>query len=800
MVVNIYIGELKLDMFQDENVELNTSIASAQDITKNTTDFTKSFTVPSSNNNDSIFKHYYDVNIDNGFDARIKVNGKIELDGMPFKLGKWKLHKVKIKKGQPSSYTINFTGQLIDLKDTLGKDELSLLDLSAFNHDYNSANVKLGLETSLFSGDLVYNSFVKRQLYYNSDVTDTTIEDNLINIAWGDGSGSNGLVWNDLRPSIKIIKLIEAIETKYTIANGYQTDLVFSRDFFGRSEFTDIYAWLNPSKDIEIPSPQVVVFDGGDTDNINFATGVGSFEITDITPFAFDYESWQNTLTLTPSVGFEQVQYTMRVYLDGEVHSEMDRTGTRTFSQFLKDVPNNTLPYTFTMKWEVECLQEFSYTTSLQQDKETTRYNTSFPYHPTTTVQTFTTTSSGNTIISVFKPSLNIPKMKTIDFLKGLFNAFKLVVIPLEDGTLYVNTLDDYYAEGSVHNVTEYIDFDNHEVARGDLLNEINYLYKEPTTILNKTFEENTGIGYGDQETILKDDDGKLIDGKTLKFTLPFEQILYERLNDLNDNELTNIQYGAIIDESLAPVNPKMHLFYNIPQPISTKTIGFIDDSGTKLELNGSINTPSHSITFDSPNYSLLFDREFSSWNSLAMDNTLYTNYHKNYIESIFNAKRRNFKYTAVLPLILMLKIRLNDVLKIKDNYYRIDNFKTNLITGKATLNLINSFGSIKSLTSSNRKFYLDSSTQTVSTYITELDGFIKVDLGGGTSWITVTSIDKNVYFDVDENTGGQREMIIKLINKSDTVEIYINQSAKNATFDSTTFTFDSTKLTFDNI
>ena len=208
MVVNIYIGELKLDMFQDENVELNTSIASAQDITKNTTDFTKSFTVPSSNNNDSIFKHYYDVNIDNGFDARIKVNGKIELDGMPFKLGKWKLHKVKIKKGQPSSYTINFTGQLIDLKDTLGKDELSLLDLSAFNHDYNSANVKLGLETSLFSGDLVYNSFVKRQLYYNSDVTDTTIEDNLINIAWGDGSGSNGLVWNDLRPSIKIIKLI----------------------------------------------------------------------------------------------------------------------------------------------------------------------------------------------------------------------------------------------------------------------------------------------------------------------------------------------------------------------------------------------------------------------------------------------------------------------------------------------------------------------------------------------------------------------------------------------------------------
>ena len=45
--------------------------------------------------------------------------------------------------------------------------------------------LKLGLTDELFSGDVIYNLFTKRQLYYSSDVTDTTITDELTNIGWG---------------------------------------------------------------------------------------------------------------------------------------------------------------------------------------------------------------------------------------------------------------------------------------------------------------------------------------------------------------------------------------------------------------------------------------------------------------------------------------------------------------------------------------------------------------------------------------------------------------------------------------
>jgi hypothetical protein len=111
MLIDLYIGEDKLEIFGNENITLTSSVTDINDITKNLTDITKSFTVPASDINNQIFKHYYNANIDNTFDARTKVNGRIELDGMPFRYGKYRLEKVKIKGGQPSVYTIQFWGK-----------------------------------------------------------------------------------------------------------------------------------------------------------------------------------------------------------------------------------------------------------------------------------------------------------------------------------------------------------------------------------------------------------------------------------------------------------------------------------------------------------------------------------------------------------------------------------------------------------------------------------------------------------------------------------------------------------------
>lgn len=774
MVVALFINDEQLKLFPGENITVNSSVLDIQDIEENTTDYTKTFTVPASDSNNKLFKHYYDADIDNSFDARISVDGRIDLDGMLFRKGKFLLSKVSVKKGRPSAYTINFSGSLVDLKDILGKDELSdLKALDVFDHSFDSDNVKQGLTTSLFGGDVVYNLFVKKQLYYSSDTSDTTITDTFINIGWGNGSGSNGVVWNDLKPSIRIIKIIEAIETEYP-------DIVFSRDFFGRAEFTDLFVWLNNSADNDGGlNSQIIDFDGGDTTYMNLTTNIGKYPDN-----GGNLLTWWILCIITPEAGYEDVKYTITAFVDGSAVTVTNHIGEGTNQSFFESADS--------LHYEVSSEQEFKYTTLLGQTNLKATISVS-------------TTATSNTITSNFITSQNIPRIRTIDFLKGLFKMFKLVVIPQNDGTLFVNTLKSYYAEGGIFDITNYVDFEEYDVSRGVILNEINFLFEDPSTLLNLAFEENTRIAYGNQETKLADENGKILDGDTLEFTVPFEQIVYERLSDIDDNNITNIQYGAIIDENLSPVNPKMHLFYNIVQEIGSKTIGFIDDTGSKENITSTINTPSHTIGFDISNFSTIFDSEFSTWDGAKINNTLYTNYHEDYILSIFNIKKRSFRYTAHLPLGVLLKLELNDVLQIKDNYFRIDNFNSDLVTGKVELNLVNSFDNvINGFSADPTQFFIDGNAQQVSTYVTNLGNFSfnKVDNGSGVDWVTVTNDINNVFFDVDQNsTGVTRDIFIDLTSLTtlQEIRIYINQLGATITSDSDSITSDSDEITSDN-
>ena len=93
-IVQLYIDNQKVELFEDENIKLTQTIQNVKDISKVFTDFSKSFTIPASKENNKIFKHYYNFDINNGFDARKKASARIELNSIPFKEGKVKLEGV----------------------------------------------------------------------------------------------------------------------------------------------------------------------------------------------------------------------------------------------------------------------------------------------------------------------------------------------------------------------------------------------------------------------------------------------------------------------------------------------------------------------------------------------------------------------------------------------------------------------------------------------------------------------------------------------------------------------------------
>jgi hypothetical protein len=673
MVVKLYIGDTRLDLFQDENIEVTSSITNSSDITKNTTDYSKDFTVPATNINNQVFKHYYNANIDNTFDARVKVDGRIELDGVPYKTGKWRLEKVNVKSGYPSSYTIVFFGNLVSLVDLLGDDLLSDLDLTAYNHLYNSDNIETGLTDGLFfdglTPNIVYNLLAKKRYIYDSDLANTTQTDALSNIAVT--GTSNGVVWNDLRPSLRLKAIIDAIETDYGIT--------FTDQFFDSLDFRNLYLWLNnegSNKSIQ------------QSQKINFSSivpTVNNFDLTTDTwtgtTFIVDLFTNSNRfnyrLEVNPDVGFTTVPYTIVVKNFGDEVLRVNRTGSSSTGTIsIQTVPSTDFSYTFFIETSVGF--DFDATLFIDQIGSIANVNGEV-------------LATGQSILPTFEINKNIPKIKVIDFLTGLFKMFKLVVFQ-ESDEIYINTLNNYYAEGKLIDITRYIDFSDVEVSRGKILREINFNFEDPSTILNVQFKKNTTIAYGDEELNLTDENGKPLDGDTLEYKIPFEQVVFERLLDIDDNELTSIQYGAIIDENFNAVNPKPVIFYNDVSDLGSKQLSFIDDTATQVILGGDINNPSHVFPLDTKTYSTVFGAEFSTWDGTLIQNTLYTNYHKNYIESIFNIKRRSFAFTSHLPLQILSSLKLNDVLKIKDNYYRIDNFTLNLTNGISKLNLINSF------------------------------------------------------------------------------------------------------------
>ena len=782
-MVNLFINGELLDQYADESVDIVSSVLDVSDITKNTGDYSKSFTVPASKNNNRLFKHWYNASIDNGFDARSKVEGSIDIDGVPFKLGKWRLNKCNIVKGRLESYTINFFGNLPNISDTIGEDMLSDLAFPALDHDWTSDNVIDGLEGNLLNGDIVYTLMANKRYFYNShsgahDVDATTI--NIANAA--STSHATGVVWSDLRPSVKLSKIIDAIETRYN-SFIYDNPIVFSRDFFSTTEFEKQYLWLKADDRVAIGGGEEIVdFTTGSETYINLTTNVGTF-VTDRatnTRFAIGNK-------ITPAAGYEDVPYTfiVRNADTGEDVYAWDRTqwgngdgiisiGTSLFS------PSGTTTFNFT--WHVKSNSKIEFTSEVAIVKQVGVVSS----------PSDVTTGAAQTLVNRVVIGDEMPELKIVDFLKGIFNMFKLVAIPKDDGSIYVNTLDSYYAQGQRYDATKYIDFAKFDVDRGELLKRIAFEFEEPSTILNMEFKKRAADGQGYGASLVNVYESltpkKLIDGDTLEVKLPFEQIYFERLVEQDDAIVgtnTNIQTGVILDDNLNEVVPKAVLHYTSKQDISATPIRFVNDLAADVVLNTSLVIPIHHFGPVAPVYANLFEAEFSNFTGESLVNNLYSIHYKDYVTAIFELKRRTFMYTANLPIQIVTRLELNDVIAIGEIDYRINKYSYNLLNGLTKLELINGFD-----TTLQNRVYIPSiinierwaTDMAFNVEFIESYTVTKIADGSGTSWITtgVEGTANNLAtISVDEwaSPSGTRSMIIRYVKDSITTDITIVQN-----------------------
>ena len=237
--VQVYIEGQRLELFNDEQIQVTSTQQNVADISKTYTDFSQSFTVPASEINNAIFQHFYQSDVDSTLDHNLRRNAFIEIDLTFFRRGKIQIDKAQLKNGKAESYTLSFFGEGKTLLDYFGEDLLSNLDYTSLNHSYTGAEVKTRITNSTNTYDVKYPLISSKRIWTWTGQAPTTITPNWLTISTTSSNDihhtSGHIHYEELFPAVRVKNIFEAIENKYSVD--------FSGTFLSDERFTKLFLW-----------------------------------------------------------------------------------------------------------------------------------------------------------------------------------------------------------------------------------------------------------------------------------------------------------------------------------------------------------------------------------------------------------------------------------------------------------------------------------------------------------------------------------------------------------------------------
>ena len=636
-----------------------------------------------------------------------------------------------MKFGEPSMYKVTFFGNTTEFKNAINEDELSdLVWLNEFNHSATVTNVKDGLENGLnftvdsvaYNDAIIYPLIAHSQSYIYDDTGNTN---NGLNISTqSTHHQQRGVVTEDLKPAVTVKNIIKAIEQQYNIT--FKTG-----EFFDSAAMTNLYLWLHREKGkmatagTWIGNSDAYTCSGANcteltdpsrsTGYFNTTTGILFWQPKLVNPqFTVTKDETTLTLQITPSGGFTTVEYSLEILRANNWESFAkveNQSGTSSVVLKIGGADGFDVDsiYNFSptgTNWVGRLITEssiqFQATFTLQRDFDIINNSTSVV---TQTSYSATFTSNSSTLSPQDKLIViteQMPKLKIKDFLNGLFRQFNLTAYVDFNNKIVVKTLDNYYAGGDTQDITQFVKTDEHTVCDVIPFSEVDFEYSEPKSILAEQFQLVNNQKYGELNYVTD------VSKKSIyQIKLPFEHMLFERLQDKTSGALTTVQVGSFLNTELSPEIGQPLLFYGIYQNNVATSINFLDSTrpetygalcptGTKYILDdywipsacnelGTSSTP--------PTYNLNFGSEINTYTLTdygGNNNSLFQTYYENYITRVFNKKTRIFKFSAVLPLKVLLTLTLDDLIVVGTRAYTINKMSTKLQSGETNFELLN--------------------------------------------------------------------------------------------------------------
>mgnify|MGYP000029415249 CR=1 FL=1 len=686
--IQLYIEGQEVELYKDESVSLTQSIQDVRDIKKIFTDYTRTFSVPASKNNNKIFKHFYNYFIE-GFDARTKKDAELHLNYKPFKKGKIKLEGVSLNNNEAKTYRVTFFGSTVVLPDLLGEDRIAnLTELSAFDFRYNDSNIQSymtnGLDNNI--GDTnIDDAILFPLITHTNRLTYDSAVNELYNL---DTTGAdNGVPFTELKPALRIHAIIKAIELHYGLS--------FSDDFFNSDNeaYYNLYMWLHTKAGgLFVDQDKAQQFS-----RYQFIEGVAK-SINELVVRSNNFRinnadakiEFRLRFQVTPALS--NVEHNVVITRNGQEFKRFDGLTGETKNGIQASDYDTVDDAIVVDNGEFSVFIETENATSFDLNIIVVKENTRFLGGKKddtikASLETFTDTNIAITT--------QLPDMKIIDFLTGLFKMFNLTAYRKDNGTIVVQTLDDYYASSTTtHNITEFVVTDQSQIDSPIPYKQVNMGYEGTSTFLATNFKRISNKDWGRLEF----NSQAKFEGSIYSLELPFEHLLYERLNDADTGDITNIQWGWYVDEKQEASSEQPLLFYPVKATsgsIAARTIANTKVTITTPYMPSNTESLMTSSSIDDVGQSINFHAERDEYglpngDRITNEKTLFKTYYEDYIKDLFDVRKRITKISAYLPLRITETLNLADNIKIFDKIYRINTITTNFETNKSELVLTN--------------------------------------------------------------------------------------------------------------
>ena len=675
--IQVYIEGNKLDLFQDEQINVTSKQQDINDISKVFSDYSQSFSVPSTPNNDAIFSYFYNSDfgdiedVSTQFDVNVRKEAFIEIDYTTFRRGKIQLEKAEIKNNQAYSYQVTFYGEVTSLKDKFGDEKLADLSyLSTYGHAFTGAEVQNRITDGNTNYVMRYPIITDRIVTYG-DGASTDISP----------TGSDDIAYNELFPAIKIIGIFAAIEIKY--------GLDFQGAFLQDKRFQNCFLWCKNKREFTFLTSTVDMnfLSGGNL--INQSLIYDYLTYFDLTENTLSY-SYQNPSLLFPISGFTPLivshiikinvlsfsttdTYYIDVYKNNVLTLTIEGTGINPYlatQDFAAQGLNETIYFRFraTASMDISFRCEYKQTATGFESGNPTEYQNIY-YADTGVV----------TLSANIDPIAYLPDMKIADFFNGVLKEFNLTCYGIEKDVYQVEPLDDWYAKGAIVDITQYTDIKSIKIDRIKLFKNIVFKYEKSENLLNQRFRENNNREYGDAQIQYP------YDGGEYKIEQPFENMQFNKFTG------TDLQVGYTIDKDFNQYVPNPMLLYMYDETSAT----FRYDDGsfpTAIQDLTEYMPFGQDMTLNGENYTLNFNAEISTFTLVSEQNTLFAEYYFGYLSNLFSLKNRRTTLKANLPVSFLTSLRLNDRVVIRDRRYIIESIKSNLNSGDVDFVLINDF------------------------------------------------------------------------------------------------------------